>query len=53
MSAVNWQKKFEAGIPLEYFSKFWQEWKPMLRSDSPEKLQKCGYQIREAKHESA
>ena len=53
MKRVNWQKRFEAGVKLEYFSKFHLKWVPMLPSDSPEKLQKCGYQIRESSNEPA
>jgi hypothetical protein len=30
----------------EYFSKLYQAWKPLLPSDSAEKLLKSGYQIR-------
>jgi hypothetical protein len=30
----------------EYYSKLYNEWKPLLDSDSEEKLKKYGYKIR-------
>jgi hypothetical protein len=46
---MNWQKKFESGVKLEYFSKFNMVWKLVLTSDRPEELVRHGYLIREVK----
>ena len=49
MKPIEWQKMFESGVKLEYFSRFHQCYKPVLASDNIHKLAMAGYQIREVK----
>lgn len=44
--AKSFQEMYESGIKLEYFSKLYKTWKPVLGSDNPSKLVKCGYELR-------